>query len=147
MLVFPFAWHFALIHFSPLLIKQFGGVLMAKVLPAAAFAPLVVLAYFALKRLANLGMSRMWLLAVFAPFLNLWVCYRCLACPPGYAYHKKLDGAGIALAILYWFTMLVAVLILASAAAPFFGQFDIAYLPQQLRTAIQAAVAIASKTR
>jgi hypothetical protein len=120
---------------------------MAQVLPAAAFAPLVVLVYFALKRLANLGMSRMWFLAVFAPFLNLWLCYRCLACPPGYAYHKKLDGAGIALAILYWFTMLTAVLLLASAAAPLFAGFDISNLPDKLRTAIQGAVAIAGKTR
>jgi hypothetical protein len=60
--------------------------------------PWVALAYFWMKRLVNLGMSRVWLLEILAPVLNLWVSYRCFACPPGYAYHKKLDGTGIALA-------------------------------------------------
>jgi hypothetical protein len=34
-----------------------------------------------------------------------------LACPAGYAYHKKLDGAGIALAILYWGLILLSLLV------------------------------------
>ena len=115
-LVFPFAWHHASAAISPFLIKQFGQVLMGQILPAAAFAPLVVLVWFGLKRLVNLGMSRWWCLAVFAPVLNLWVGYRCFACPPGYAYHKKLDGPGIALAILYWLVMLAAFVALLCGA-------------------------------
>ncbi|MGL5019037.1 MAG: hypothetical protein ACRDBP_12950, partial [Luteolibacter sp.] len=31
--------------------------------------------------------------------VNLWVAYRCLACPPGYAHHRKLDRSGVATAI------------------------------------------------
>ena len=75
---------------------------MGQILPLAAFVPLVVLVHFGLKRLVNLGMSRWWLLGWLAPLLNLWLGHRCFACPSGYAYHRKMDGPGIALAINYW---------------------------------------------
>jgi hypothetical protein len=120
-LVFPFAWQYAIAVTSPYLVKEFGGVLMGKILPVAALLPLLVLVHFALQRLVNLGMSRLWLLAVFAPFLNLWLGFRCFACPPGYAYHKKLDGPGVALAILYGLSALAAVLLLAAFTALLFG--------------------------
>ena len=112
-LVFPFAWHFALRLASPLLINQFGQILMGQILPVAAFLPLLVIVYLGLRRLLNLGMSRFWLLAVFAPVLNLWLGYRCFACPAGYARHKKLDPPGIVLAVLYWLVVLFVVTYLA----------------------------------
>jgi hypothetical protein len=65
--------------------------------------------HFNLERLLNVGMSRWWFLGNFVPLLNLWVGYRCFACPAGYAYHKKLDGIGVALAIIYWLMILVAI--------------------------------------
>jgi hypothetical protein len=120
-LVFPFAWQYAMAATSPYLVKEFGAVLMGKILPVAALLPLLVLVHFGLQRLVNLGMSRLWLLAVFAPFLNLWLGFRCFACPPGYAYHKKLDGPGAALAILYGLIALAAVLLLAAFTALLFG--------------------------
>ncbi|MCX6878817.1 MAG: DUF4339 domain-containing protein, partial [Verrucomicrobia bacterium] len=138
-LVFPFAWEYALNAISPLLVKQFGQALMGKILPAAPLVPLVVLVYFLLKRLMNLGMSRWWCLAVFAPILNLWVGYRCFACPAGYAYHKKMDGPGIALAILYWLIMLLAVLILAACVALLCGAIHSPALQEQLRVLIRIA--------
>ena len=112
-LVFPFVWHFALRLASPLLIAQFGQILMDQILPVAAFLPLLVIVYLGLKRLLNLGMSRFWLLAFFAPVLNLWLGYRCFACPAGYARHKKFDPPGIVLAVLYWLVVLLAVTYLA----------------------------------
>ncbi len=61
-----------------------------------------------LGRLGNLGMSGWWLLGMLVPILNLWLGYRLTACPPGYAVAKKMDGIGIALAILYWLGFLVS---------------------------------------
>ncbi|HEX5790441.1 MAG TPA: GYF domain-containing protein [Luteolibacter sp.] len=53
-------------------------------------------------RLNNLAMSRWWFLGFFVPLLNIWLWYRCFACPAGYASHKKLGKMGVLLAILYW---------------------------------------------
>jgi hypothetical protein len=132
-LVFPFAWHHALNASSPFLVERFGQTLMGKILPAAALLPLAILIYFGLKRLVNLGMSRLWFLAVFAPVLNLWVGYRCLACPPGYAYHKKLDGPGIALAAIYWFIILTLLLLLTAHVALLSGAIQSPGLQAQIR--------------
>jgi hypothetical protein len=134
-LVFPFAWHYALTETSPFLIKQFGQVMMGKILPFAVFVPLVTLIHFGLKRFVNLGMSRWWSFAIFAPILNLWVGYRCFVCPAGYAYHKKLDFPGIALAILYWLIVLSVGVILALH----FDAIDSPALEKQLRVLIHAA--------
>lgn len=66
-----------------------------------------------LKRLQNLGMSRKWFLGLCVPLLSLWVYYRMIACPPGYAEHKKLDAIGWVLAILYWLSTLTIVAAIA----------------------------------
>jgi hypothetical protein len=145
-LVFPFAWQFVLSRISPFLIEQFGQILMARILPLVALLPIVVLVYFALSRLANLGMSRWWHLAVFAPGLNLWLGYRCFVCPSGYACHKKLDGPGIALAIPYWLVILSGILILAGGA-PRFDMVDNLKLPAQVRAALDSASSLVSRTR
>ena len=110
---------------------------MGQVLPYAAFLPLVIVIHFGLKRLVNLGMSRMWCLAFFAPFLNLWVGYRCLACPAGYAYHKKLDGPGIALAVVYWLVMLAFVSMLAASVGLLYGVIESPALHGQLRNLLR----------
>ena len=135
-LLLPLAWHYALAAAGPFLATQFGLTLMEKILPYAAFLPLVALIHFGLKRLVNLGMSRLWCLAVFLPVINLWLGYRCFACPPGYAYHKKLDGSGIALAIVYWIVMSAVVLILAACVAMLCGAIDSPVLLKQLRRLI-----------
>jgi uncharacterized protein (DUF983 family) len=87
-------------------------------------------------------MSRMWCLAVFAPFLNLWVGYRCFACPSGYAFHKKLDGPGIVLAIVYWLVMLAFVLMLVAAAAMLLGAIKSPELQEQIRSLIRSVRAV-----
>ncbi len=133
-LVFPVAWHYLLVAAGPLLIKQFGADPINKVLPYAALLPLLLLIHFGLKRLVNLGMSRWWGLAVFAPFLNLWLGYRCLACPAGFAHHKKMDGPGIALAILYWLLTISLILMLSAFLALVFGVIQSPALQNQLRS-------------
>ncbi|BCU77295.1 GYF domain-containing protein [Luteolibacter sp. LG18] len=60
------------------------------------------------KRLRNVGMSGWWFLGHLVPFLNLWVGYRAFACPGGYNFHRKMDGAGIFLAIIYWLLVLAS---------------------------------------
>ena len=97
---------------------------------AAMLAPraaLLLLAWVGLNRLANLGMNRMWGLAFFAPILNLWVGYRCFACPAGFAHHKKQDFRGIALAVVYWLVMLSAILLAAAfvTTSPKFAESSI----------------------
>jgi hypothetical protein len=106
---------------------------MEKLLPFAAFVPLLLLAYFVIRRLVNLGMSRWWGLAVLAPFLNLWLGYRCFACPAGYAYHKKLDAPGIVVAILYGLAMISLMLVLAAFVALIAGAIESPALQNQLR--------------
>lgn len=69
--------------------------------------PLILAIVVTLKRFQNLGMSRGWFFGLFAPILNLWVWFRLLACPHGYAESKKLDGIGWLLAILYWGSILL----------------------------------------
>jgi hypothetical protein len=66
----------------------------------------------------------------------MWLGYRCLACPSGFARHKKLDGPGIALAIIYWLIMLAFVAIIAIALAPLFSSLDGIKFPTQLRAII-----------
>jgi hypothetical protein len=84
------------------------GYLQGKVAPgllgiaglALSLVPFILIIAATLQRFQNLGMSRVWFLGLFAPLLNIWVSYRLFACPPGYAYHRKLDGIGWALAVL-----------------------------------------------
>ena len=45
-------------------------------------------------RLKNTGYSPWWCLGIFVPFLNILIAVRCIACPEGYAVHKKLDTIG-----------------------------------------------------
>jgi uncharacterized membrane protein YhaH (DUF805 family) len=67
-----------------------------------SLVPLVVFIAVTLKRFQNLAMNGWWLLGLMVPFLNLWLYYRLFACPPGYAFTKKLDVIGKVLAVLYW---------------------------------------------
>ncbi len=142
-LIFPFVWQYLLAAASPMMSRQLGELLTTRLLPFATYVPLLVLVWFAWKRLANLGMSRLWCLALFAPFLNLWVGYRCLACPAGYAYHKKLDPPGYAIALAYWIVMLIAILLLYSVAAPLLGSIGSPEFKQQVSSLITSASKLA----
>jgi uncharacterized membrane protein YhaH (DUF805 family) len=73
------------------------------------------------KRFQNLGMSGFWVLGLLVPLLNVWLGYRLLACPGGYAMRKKLDGAGKLVAVLYWLSVTAAAGLLAVTAAGSFG--------------------------
>jgi len=84
---------------------QLGGIITL----GLSLLLVVVAIIITLMRLSNLSMSRWWYLASFVPILNLWLGYRCFACPAGYDAHGKMDRTGIVLAILYWLSLILIV--------------------------------------
>ena len=99
LLLLPVLWSQLLGWSGPTLVATFGSALISKLLPFANIVPATVLIYLVLMRLVNVGMSRAWALMLVIPVLNLWVGFRCLVCPSGYAYHRKLDRAGMLIAL------------------------------------------------
>ncbi len=136
-ILFPFLWNVIFRVGAPFLSSQLGPEIMQYVGLAAGLVPMIAAIYFSLMRLVNLGMSRWWFLGNFVPLLNFWVGYRCFACPAGYAFHKKLDGPGIALAILYWLLMLVGLLVVAAV----FGLIESPEIQEQIREIMRQAQA------
>ncbi len=136
-ILFPILWNIGFAFVVPLLQQQFGKEIMGVATIGAMFVPVIVAIAYGLKRLVNLGMSRWWYLGNFVPILNLWVSYRMYVCPAGYAFHKKLDGVGVALAILYWLMILLAVLMVASIIAMMFGAIGSPEMRQQFEEAFR----------
>lgn len=143
-ILFPLVWNLVVPFGAGFLAGPLGPDITGYVLIAAALVPPVVVIYYGLMRLVNLGMSRWWYLANLVPLLNFWVGYRCFACPAGYAYHKKLDGAGVFLAILYWLLTALVILAIIAFIALLFGAINSPELQQQLREIISAARAQAT---
>ncbi len=136
-LLFPFIWNLGFALGATALAQQFGAEIMGVATLGAAFVPLVFAIYYGLQRLTNLGMSRWWYLGNLVPFLNLWVSYRMYVCPAGYAYHKKLDGPGVVLAILFWLMILLGLLMLATFVAVMFGAINNPELRQMFDEALR----------
>jgi len=136
-ILFPFVWNIGFAFAAAFLIQQFGPEIMGVATIGAAFVPIIVAIYFGLQRLANVGMSRWWYLANLVPVLNLWVGYRMYVCPAGYAYHKKLDGPGVVLAILYWLMIALVLLALALFVASMLGVIDNPEFRQQFEEALR----------
>jgi hypothetical protein len=130
--IFPLIWGALYKLIASFLGPQLGPEIMQYIELAAALLPVIFIIYFMLMRLVNLGMSRWWFFGIFVPALNLWIGYRCFACPPGYAYHKKIDGAGIALAILYWLSFLLTQLSIAALIFIMLGEANIPVLTELL---------------
>lgn len=99
LLLFPVLWSQLVWWSGPALVATFGSALMSKLLPFANIVPVAILIYLVLMRLVNVGMSRGWAVVLVIPVLNLWLGFRCLVCPSGYAHHRRLDRAGLAIAL------------------------------------------------
>lgn len=126
----PAFWGFS----APLLAPFFGSDFQTGwVSIAIGFAGL----WLSLRRFANLGMSSWWLLGNLIPGLNLWTGYRSFACPAGYAIHKKMDGIGIFLAIVYWLVVGLVLVLLAAVAAVLLGAFGEPELQEKVRNAVE----------
>ena len=72
----------------------------------------VVWIYVEVLRLRNLGMSGWWYLGKLLPFINLWIFWRTLACPPGYDDHRRLDLPGKIITGLMILPLLLPVILL-----------------------------------
>jgi hypothetical protein len=138
-MLFPYLFMFGLSLAVPLLQQQFGQQITGMVTLGALILVWILVIGYGLNRLVNLGMSRWWYLGNLVPILNLWVSYRMFVCPAGYAVHKKLDGAGVALAILYWLMVLLAVLMVASVIAIMVGALGSPEIREQFEEAIRRA--------
>lgn len=93
------------------------------------------------KRFVNLGMTAWWLLGMLVPILNWWLGYRLFACPPGYAMHRKMDGVGIFLAIVYWLFLVAAIALVALMILAMVGVAVSPEFQQQIKDAMEQAAA------
>jgi hypothetical protein len=138
-MIFPILWNIAFKAGAGFLTAQFGPEIMSIVAILVGVVPLILVIHFSLARFVNLGMSRWWFLGNFVPLLNFWIGYRLFACPAGYAAHKKLDGAGIALAIIYWLFVLLIIGLLVAIIVLFFGLAGSPEFQEKLREIIENA--------
>jgi len=142
-LIFPFLWFFGVTFLAPMLEQvEYARDMLPMILLGVSLVPLILAIAFYLKRFVNLGMSRWWFLGVFVPFLNLWVGYRAYCCPGGFAFHKKLDGIGLVLAILYWLLIALYLLAIIAAIAVMMGTIGDPDLKKQLQEAFEQASAM-----
>ena len=131
--LFPTLWVFGLGFVPGLVGARLDPALMEKILLAANLVPLLVVFYLVVQRFANLGMSRWWFLGGVIPFLNIWLKYRLISCPAGYAVHKKMDGPGIFLAILYWSLVSLVVVAFVVVALTMAGSLGSPEQQEQLK--------------
>jgi uncharacterized membrane protein YhaH (DUF805 family) len=137
-LIFPGLWGYGLGAGTDFLTAQLGPEVANVAIPALYLLPLLLVVAFSISRLANLGMSRWWFLGNLIPLLNVWLWYRCFACPAGYAYHKKLDGIGIFLALIYWLSVLIVILAMAGLVALLFGAIGSPENQDQIREVLRS---------
>lgn len=135
--VLPVLWNIGMVRGAPLLVERFGADAIGGITLGGAVLLGILGIVVAVKRLQNLGMSGWWFLGNFVPLLNFWVGYRCFACPAGYADHKKLDAAGILLAILYWGAFLIVIVAVAAVVALMLGAIGSPELQETIREAIR----------
>lgn len=135
--IFPFLLNLGMAMAAQLLKDQFGPEIGGWILLGCVALQVVLVIYYGIQRFPNLGMSRWWYLGHFIPFLNIWLNYRCFACPAGYAYHKKLDGIGIFLALIYWLSVLVVILLVVAFVALLFGAIGSPETQDQVREAVR----------
>lgn len=140
LIVFPVLWAALVAGGSTFVNQKVEQELMALIASGLLVLPVFVTLVISVMRLINLGMSGWWFLGNLVPFLNLWVGYRCFACPAGYANHKKMDGVGIFLAILYWLMILAGVVAFAAIVAVILGELGSPELREQIVDAIKEKI-------
>jgi uncharacterized membrane protein YhaH (DUF805 family) len=111
-------WQFAMPLMTPHVPEEYVGYLPWVVWPLAGFLSLAS----TVKRLQNVGMTGWWLPGFLVPLLNLWLGFRCLACPGGYAERRKLDGIGKLVAFFYWGAILGSLGLMAAGMIGVFGE-------------------------
>lgn len=107
--VLPLLWIVGINLLVPHLTPKFPSGQLSVILGVLFLVPLLILLSVILSRFRNLGMSRAWFLGLPVPLLNFWLGFRLFACPENYALHKKLDGIGKILAVLYFLPVAAAI--------------------------------------
>lgn len=138
-LIFPALWVGIVSLAAPIVTAQLGEQIGTYAILGLACVPALTAIYFGVRRYVNLGMSGWWIFGNLIPFLNIWLGYRSFACPAGYAYHKKLDGIGVFLAIVYWLMILLAVLSVALMVAVLLGALGSPEMQKQLHEFLESA--------
>lgn len=136
-IIFPALFTEGFSHGPPFLAPHLSPEMNHYVTIGCMFVAVILAICYSLMRLVNLGMSRWWYLGNFVPFLNLWLGYRCFACPAGYAVHQKLDPAGVFLAILYWLLIAIVILVILAIVAVLVGGLGTPELQQQIQDALR----------
>jgi uncharacterized membrane protein YhaH (DUF805 family) len=108
--IFPILWVVGIAYGATFLQGKFDEKTLGMATMALFLVPVIISLVVVLQRFRNLGMTGAWFLGLIVPILNWWLGYRLIACPEGYAEHKKLDGIGWVLAILYWLPFAAVVL-------------------------------------
>lgn len=139
-IVFPALWLLGYPEAMAILQAQFGPHITQFAAPAIGLIPSLVVLYFNLNRFVNLGMSRWWILGFAVPVLGFWVGFRCFACPGGYAYHKKLDGPGVFLAIVYWLLLALSIAASVVVLAIYLGLMGSPEIQEQVRETLRQAI-------
>ncbi|MCW1922777.1 DUF4339 domain-containing protein [Luteolibacter arcticus] len=124
------AWQFIAPILQPYVPENLRNYLPPVILPLAALLALATL----VKRFRNVGMSGWWVFGLIVPVLNLWLGYRLLACPGGYATGLKLDGAGKFVAVLYWGTLVAGIGLVTAAGVGAFGELKESGFLQDITT-------------
>ena len=137
-ILFPTLWMVGCMVAAGFVAELAGPQLFPLAMLAAVLVPVILALHFSLERLVNVGMSRWWFLGNLVPVLSFWVAYRMYVCPAGYAYHKKLDGAGVALAILYWLMVALSLLSLVVVVAAMVGMIDNPELQEEIRKLMES---------
>lgn len=106
-LIFPALWAVITSFMANFIGGEIDPNLLNNIVTASYLIPLLISIAATASRFRNLYMSRLWLLGLLIPILNLWLGYRLFACPHGYAVHHKLDGTGWLLTILYWASIFI----------------------------------------
>lgn len=83
---------FVLMFFAALGTESGAGMAIGMLLVVLLFVAASL--FIGVKRITNLGMSGWAVLWSFVPFMNIWIHWRMMACPPGYEDHRTLDTAG-----------------------------------------------------
>ncbi|GAA5129557.1 DUF4339 domain-containing protein [Luteolibacter yonseiensis] len=136
-LILPFLISFTTGLATPFLLARLGEEITRWIALGSLVLPVLFMFHYAFQRLVNLGMSRWWIIGYVIPPVSIWVGYRCFACPAGYAFHKKMDGAGIFLAIIYWLVTLLALVALVAAVAVMMGAAGSPEIQQQFQDALR----------
>lgn len=134
----PFLIVFSLWRVLPFFTAKFGEDATRWLAMGTMVLPISFMVHHAVQRLVNLGMSRWWIIGYLVPPVSIWVRYRCFACPQEYLHHKRMDGTGIFLAIIYWFFTLLTLLVISLTAALAMGAIGSPETQQQFQHALRA---------